>query len=87
MIDMLAKVKAVVKLLRAGRSSQTQAVPINGQSRMSLRPVHELNTRNQKRTEKNEEDVTIVWLSKTTKNQEFIASLRSIIDCIQVRLL
>ncbi len=87
---MLSKIKAAAKLWRTRSLSQTQTPSSNGQTNLNVKQTNESNTIDYQRAETNEEDVTIVWLtkdSKNTKEQSFIESLRSINDYIKVRML
>jgi hypothetical protein len=88
---MFSKLKAIVKLLRIGHSSQ-KLIPSSSIEQINLnsKPIHESIIITEQRSEMNEEDVTIVWLSKDAKNtkeQSLMGSLRSINDYIQVRSL
>jgi hypothetical protein len=85
---MLSKIKAVANLLRTGRTTETGTPPSNVENNLELKPVDELKTIDQQQAKTNEEDFTIVWLTKDTKNtkeQTLIRSLRSINNYIQVK--
>jgi hypothetical protein len=87
---MFSKVKAIINSLRLGNSSNEHKASVDEQPHINVKPVEESIIISEQRTESNEEDVTIVWFGKDTKNtkeQSFIGSLRSINDYIQVRLL
>lgn len=86
-LDMFSKVKSVVNLLRFGRSSSTKTASSNEQTGIVLKTINESIIIDRQRTESNEEDVTIVWLSKNpddAKEQSLMGSTRSINDYIQV---
>jgi hypothetical protein len=86
---MWTKVKAVVKFMQTERSSQTKNTPLNSQPSLIMIPNTESIIIDQQQRKKNEEDITIVWLSKDAKNpekQSLVESLRSINDYVQVRL-
>ena len=88
-LDMLSKVKAITKFLRFKRSSRTKTTVTSEQNDLNVAPIKQLTISNQQRTEKNQEDITIIWLSKNVKNikeQGLVKSLRSINDYVQVRL-
>ncbi|CAF2944479.1 unnamed protein product [Rotaria sp. Silwood2] len=77
---MFTKVKTAIHSFRNGSPYERQITQSTVQN-------NEIVTNYQKRTDKNEEDVTIVWLSKDTNNtktQSLIAAIRSINDYIQV---
>jgi hypothetical protein len=85
---MLSKAKAAVKSFRARRSFSTQSSSSDRSDNSNFRSVDGITSSIQLRTEKNEEDVTIVWLTKHAKNtidQSIIETLRTINDYIQVR--
>jgi len=87
---MFSKVKAIINSLRLGNSSNEHKASVDEQPHINVKPVEKSIIISEQRTESNEEDVTIVWFGKDTKNtkeQSFIGSLRSINDYIQVRLL
>jgi hypothetical protein len=82
---MLSKAKAAIKSFRAKRLSLSQG---DKSVSLNLKSVDETSSSIQQRTAKNEEDVTIVWLTKDSKNTidlSLIDTLRSINDYIQVR--
>lgn len=86
---MFTKVKGVLKFMRSRRrfSSEIETRKSNGQINTNLKISKELNIVDQERTTKNEEDVTIIWLTKNLKNvhnQSLILSIQSINDYIQV---
>lgn len=84
---MFSKVKAVLNFLKSGCAFQAHSRTSNGQININLKPIKELNAIDQRRTTKNEEDITIIWLTNNLKNlydQSLIASLQSINDYMQV---
>ncbi len=88
--DMLSKIKATKKFLRRRLSSKNQTSPLDEQNNLDLKPTNDSNIIDQQRINANEEDVTIIWLTKDAKNikeQRLIESLRFINDYIQVRAL
>ena len=85
---MLSKAKAAVKSFRAKRSSSSQSIQSDKSVNLNLKSIDETSSSIQQRTAKNEEDLTIVWLTKDAKNTidlSLIDTLRSINDYIQVR--
>ncbi len=88
--DMFSKLKASTKLLRNRRLYKAQSSTSIELSNLDLKATNESSIIDQQRTDANEEDVTIVWLTKDAKNIEeptLIESLRYINDYIRVRAL
>ncbi|CAF3876492.1 unnamed protein product [Adineta steineri] len=81
---MLSKVKFAIKSKRNRRALGARSISLDEQINLNLKSTDEFFINNQQRTETNEEDITIVWLSKTKQNKSLITSLRFINDYIQL---
>lgn len=82
---MMKKVRSVFKRSKFGDELQRGNGNLNGDSNLNqlvIAPIY-----NQRAIDKNEEDITIIWLTchvENTEEHSLVESLRSINDFIQV---